>query len=51
VTLVVGRSITGAPDEEEISFHPNDNRATVTMRVGDLRKVVEAMGCEVIYEQ
>lgn len=50
VTLVVGRSIAAAPENEEISFHPNDNRATVTMTVGDMRRVIAAMGCEVIYD-
>lgn len=50
VTLVIGRSIATAPDEEVISFHPNDNRATVTMTVGDMRRVIEAMGCPVIYD-
>jgi hypothetical protein len=50
VTLVVGHSIAAAPDDEIISFHPNDNRATVTLTVGDMRRVVEAMGCRVIYD-
>lgn len=50
VTLVVGRSIAAAPDSEPINFHPNDNRATVTMTVGDMRRVIEAMGCRVIYD-
>ena len=50
MTLVVGRSIAAASENEEISFHPNDNRATVTMTVGDMRRVVAAMGCEVIYD-
>ena len=50
VTLVVGHSIAAAPDDEIISFHPNDNRATVTLTVGDMRRVIEAMGCKVIYD-
>ena len=50
VTLVVGHSIAAAPETEMINFHPNDNRATVTMTVGDMRRVIEAMGCRVIYD-
>lgn len=50
VRLVVCRSIAGAADDEVINFHPNDNRATVTMTVGDMKKCIAAMGCDVIYE-
>jgi len=50
VTLVVGHSIAAAPETEMINFHPNDNRATVTMTVGDMRRVIEAIGCKVIYD-
>ncbi len=49
VTLVVSEPISTAGPDEKIMFHPNDNRATVVMKVADMRKVVEAIGCKVVY--
>lgn len=49
VTLVVSEPISAAGPEEKIMFHPNDNRATVIMTVADMRKVIDAIGCRVIY--
>ena len=49
VTLVVSEPISKAGPEEKIMFHPNDNRATVVMTVADMRKVIDAIGCKVVY--
>lgn len=50
VTLVIGRDIATAAPTEKINFHPNDNRATVTISVTDMWRCIQAMGCEVIYD-
>ena len=49
VTLVVSRPIAEAGPDEKIMFHPNDNRATVIFTIDDMRKVIDAIGCDVIY--
>lgn len=49
ITVVLDDYITEAAPEEKISFHPNINTATLTMKVRDLYTFLEWSGNRVLY--
>lgn len=51
VSVVLGKEITDAPDEEMVNFHPNRNTATMTLAKKDFVKFLDYIGCRVIWEQ
>ncbi len=51
VTLIVGRTIATASPDTRINFHPNDNRATVTLTIEGMRTFIDSLGCTVIYDE
>lgn len=50
VTVVLDEFVTGADMDEPISFHPNINTATLTMKVRDLYTFLDWAGNKVIKE-
>lgn len=51
MTVVLGRTIASAGNEDLISFHPNVNTATVTITIGDMYKFLERMGNRLICQE
>ncbi len=51
VRVVISEYITKAAEDEEISFHPNDNTATVTISVKDMKRFLIWTGNNVIFER
>ncbi len=50
VRVVISEYIAKAPENEKISFHPNDNTATVTISVKDMYRFLAWTGNDVIHE-
>lgn len=51
VTVVLDRTITFAPEEELVNFHPNRNTATLGLTKGDFLHFLRHMGNSVIFEK
>lgn len=50
LVVVLDKFVTSADMEENISFHPNINTATVTMKVKDLYTFLDWAGNKVVKE-
>lgn len=51
ITVVLGKDLAEAADEEPVHFHPCRNTATLTMRKHDFMKFLEFAGNEIIMEK
>lgn len=50
ITVVIGRDLGDAPDDELVNFHPCRNTATIALKKKDFMKYLEHMGNDVIFE-
>ncbi len=51
ITVVLGKEIVDAPDEETMGFHPCRNTATIFIKKHDFMKFLEYTGNEVVLEE